>query len=56
MVGTKADLVDDKERIKELNRGGNIGEYSRHFTSKIFKNSLMSHEIESRDLKCQFMR
>lgn len=26
VIGTKADLVDDNERIKELNRGGNIGE------------------------------
>lgn len=25
VIGTKADMVDDKERIKELNRGGNIG-------------------------------
>lgn len=26
VIGTKADMVDDKERIKELNRNGNIGE------------------------------
>lgn len=25
VIGTKADMVDDKERIKELNRNGNIG-------------------------------
>lgn len=25
MIGTKADMVDDAQRIKQLNRGGNIG-------------------------------
>lgn len=25
VIGTKADLVDDKERLKQLNRNGNIG-------------------------------
>ena len=31
VCGTKADMVDDKERIKELNRGGNIGKFSFFF-------------------------
>lgn len=26
VVGTKAELVDDAQRIKQLSRGGNIGE------------------------------
>lgn len=25
VIGTKADLVDDAERLKQLSRGGNIG-------------------------------
>lgn len=31
VIGTKADMVDDNERIKELNRSGNIGTFNTIF-------------------------
>lgn len=37
VIGTKADLVDDAQRLKQLNRGGNIGMIkieNRHFQLK----------------------